>query len=1399
MMPSSKHGDPQLGIDIHLCIVPPSPSPVPLPTPHMSVVFDPFDYVPIIGATVSVFGMKRATAGTGAIVVHIPPGFPFAPMLPDKDDELFMGSASVLADGDPLSYLALPVLGCQVAGMPSPPRPKKKRIPLPNLLPTTFNLAIPTTVRVGGPPTISMMGMAAKGAFAGLGKLGKSKFAKNLGDRFKQFRQKLFKNMDPGFLKCKVLRAEPVNILTGEVVVEQVDFSLQGRIPIHWLRTYSSNRQRRGACGYGWESPADARLEFDPTEGCVVFHHPIDGPALFPHRPAAQGSEASVLELMDGALLTESVDEYRVRSKSNLTYHFPKQLLRAGESGTVEYPLGRTTDLCGNWLEYVWVDGQLDCIRESSGRQIMVDQRDGLIRRLWLSAPARETSYSFVEYDYDEENLAAARDALGNPYRFVYEQHHLVRHTNRAGLSFYYEYETVDNGRRVVHAWGDGQLYDYRFVYWPEIRETRVTDSLGHVCVVKCDERGLPVLEIDPLGRRTIFEYDEVGRTVAVVNPANRRTEYSYDERGNLHKLRRPDGAVISIECDRNNRPTRITDPMGAVWLQHWDERGLLSEQRSPLGAVTRFQYGDTGLPVARIHAEGASTRFAFDVNGYLITVIDAANNVTRLKRDELGNVLARTDALGRTTCYDYDAKSRLVEVRLPLGHSVRYDYDAEDRLIQHQDENGACTRYEYVGLGLVSRKVLPNGGSVEYLYDTEEQLVGLTDQRGETYQLERDALGRVINEIDYWGQRWSYEFDAAGWLCRSTDPAGRVISIESDLLGRVRRRTFTSQEPGIPGFSETFDFDANGNLIRCGNQHAEVVRRFDAEGRMVEEWQGEFKVSNAFDAAGNRLSRFSSTGNMVRYSYDALGRPATVRMNDEAPLTIDRDASGQIVKESFGESLERRYRHDLHGRLVANGVMRGQDRLFATQYEYDGLGNITCRQDTLDGVSTYRYDPLSQIYEHVDPQDKLRRFLYDPAGARLSTRVTTQPMSPTADSQQGAGEWKREGECEGSYYQFDRAGNLRLRRDADGAAPQHELAGYSRYEWDANQRLVRSEVNGVETIYAYDPLGRRVWKQTGDQRVRFYWDGDTLLGEDRTSPGRNTGVVGSQDTKESSRSELNKKGPDQWAGTEYVHYPRSFVPLAMVRAQGSSRQVFYYHVDPNGCPVKLMTSGGDVVWAARYDAWGGVDRLIVGDVPNPIRLQGQYHDDETGLHYNRYRYYDSHLGQFCSRDPIGLLGGSNLYRYGPNTLAWVDVLGLAGCRPEYLDSLSDDHRKIMEGVLDRAAAGSVRKRHGHFENLDDTIDVMTNPTEVFVSMGNRERLIFHDGENVVFVGTKGAEKGWVVTDYGPRGSAQRAAVGADPGTPRGGVVGRDDILNGTIPSASGTLPPARSVWKAEP
>ncbi len=74
----------------------------------------------------------------------------------------------------------------------------------------------------------------------------------------------------------------------------------------------------------------------------------------------------------------------------------------------------------------------------------------------------------------------------------------------------------------------------------------------------------------------------------------------------------------------------------------------------------------------------------------------------------------------------------------------------------------------------------------------------------------------------------------------------------------------------------------------------------------------------------------------------------------------------------------------------------------------------------------------------------------------------------------------------------------------------------------------------------------------------------------------------------------------------------------------------------------------------------------------------------------------------------------------------------------------------------------------------------------VFETGGKKNRLIFHDGENVVIVGTKGSEKGWIVTDYGPKGSAGRVSVGDAATTPRGAIKTRESILKGN----------AKSIWK---
>ena len=1244
MMPAAKHGDSQLGVDIHLCVVPPSPSPVPLPTPHISVVFDPFDYVPYLGATVTVCGMKRATAGTNGTVVHIPPGFPFAPKLPDKDDELFMGSSTVVADGDPFSFISVPVLGCQVAGMISIPRLKKKSSgKKAMLLPTTFNLAIPTSVFVGGPPTISLMGLAMKGVFSALGKFAKSKF-------FKRIRQKLFGKLKPGFLKCVILRAEPVNILTGEVSVEQIDFTLPGPIPIEWYRAYASGGDREGLCGRGWETPADTRLEIDPLDGVVSMHDAGGAALFFPQLPDAPGDAGAQVEIADGSRLTDHGDEFRVVTGEDRIYHFPKVLARVGDLGSLEYPVGRIADRCGNWLDFDRRSGTLTGIVESAGRRIELRVDNGRLREVTLRVPGTNVEHTFVRYEYDQAgDLVTVLDALGQPYRFAYADHHLVRHTNRNGLSFHYDYDTGGEDWRVTHSWGDGGLYDYTFEYADVLKERRITDSLGHVSVVTLDDRGLPINEIDPLGGMTVFEYDDAGRTTAVVDQDGHRTEYAYDERGNLVTLTRPDGASTVNQFDADDKAIAVIDPNGHEWRQSWDPRGLLVEQMSPLGNTSRFEYDARGQLAALIDPRGNRSLFHTDAVGNIVALRDALGHETRFVYDALGNVVASIDPLGLTTTYGYDLKSRLVEVRFPSGATVRCAYDPEDNLVTHVDENGGTTRFEYFGQGEVARRITPDGHVLTYDYDAEERLVGVTNQRGDRYRLIRDPLGRIVEEVDYWGQSRSYRYSPAGYIEQVIDPLRRTICYTTDPLGRVLNKWIKDPFSDERLLEHSYSYDPNGDFLTAANTHTRVERTFDAEGRLVEEKQGDdFTVVNAYDASGNRVERTTActedgviVRHVVRYSYDAAGELSAVQIDDGPPVVITRDAAGQVIAEQLTPAVRREVELTVSGRMARQRVRTGLDTAVDVHYEYDAAGRMTARRDTLFGLERFTHDPVGRVTAHLDPQGTLTRYFTDPAGDRVRSRVV-QGAYATAWSGRGpvlehavpeeAFEWWREGEYDGAYYRFDRAGNLITRRDERG-----EL----RLAWDANQRLVTTVLEGRTTSYEYDAVGRRTRKHTGHDSVRFWWDGDTLLAERRARPDSHGG---------------------EYRHREYVGYADSFVPMAALDTTPAGTTQRFYCVDPNGAPIRLLDAGGAVVWAARMDVFGRSVVARGAADENAIRLQGQYEDVETGLFYNRYRYYDPHSGGFMSQDPLGLDGGANVYEYAPNVVDWIDPCGLKKC-----------------------------------------------------------------------------------------------------------------------------------------
>ena len=201
---------------------------------------------------------------------------------------------------------------------------------------------------------------------------------------------------------------------------------------------------------------------------------------------------------------------------------------------------------------------------------------------------------------------------------------------------------------------------------------------------------------------------------------------------------------------------------------------------------------------------------------------------------------------------------------------------------------------------------------------------------------------------------------------------------------------------------------------------------------------------------------------------------------------------------------------------------------------------------------------------------------------------------------------------------------------------------------------------------YHYDPLGRRIgkhsqaivydnpsagsgWRNAEVQRqsaqrglgtTLYGWEGDTLACEIRQDS-QNAGAI---------------------TTTHYLYEPNSFVPmLQVVKTRGNPTNpatpaVHWYQCDHLGTPMELTDAEGHLAWAAQYKAFGEAQIEVLKQtqhdqknplglerkhqIQNNIRFQGQYWDEESGLHYNRYRYYDPSIGRYISKDPIGLDGG---------------------------------------------------------------------------------------------------------------------------------------------------------------
>lgn len=1296
MLLADTHMTTVTGVDVHTTTVPPY-NPI---HPYIGIVIDPADYIPFLGTNVTVNGMKRGVSDTSGMLLtmsHIPlvGAFTMAPVI-GHESMNFFSSQSVFSDGSRLSPKGYMVMTCNDTGLPlsatmGKSKAGKKKLKPTLFAPTSFSIPAPTgkPVFVGGPyiPDIggAAMGLLSSIGFSsvlkvagkGIGKLGKS-----IKKGIQEASHSVISKFNTKILQSKIMQKvpgtkklaedlcrkgfEPVDLVSGVVVYEGLDFRFPSPVPLSWERSWYSDSHYTGWLGHGVHSVYDRTVQELPKDDAVALRMEDGRAVAFP--AIAEGEEFYLRE--ERITLKHTKTGYEAYDHDTwMTYVFD---MREGDGQSFRMTKAVNPDGLGTTIGFS--NGKPSGMTDASGRRIRIEtERRGFITRLSLETD--KGTETLVAYGYDRDgNMTAITDALGQTTRIVYEGHLMTEKTDRNGDTFHWEY---DGKGRCVHTWGKDGIQEGRIEYHPENGYNLVTDATGGVTTYRYRPDGIVTSEEDPLGNITRYEYTEHSELYRVTDPEGRVTGYSYDAEGNLTGVTHPDGTGEMYVYDEQGRPIIQVDAEGHRMHRLYDEeRGhLVARTIGPTGEVTVFGYDEHGMLVRMTQGDRVS-ELAYDERYNLVSWTENGKTLRRWDYDHKGQVTAEHSPMLRPDRFEYDALGRATRVYAHDGNTVELGYDAYDSVTEARDAH-RHVRMTYTPLGSLATRT-EGEREVKFLYDRMERLTDVVNERGDSYSFVRDKAGQVCTERGFDGMTRNYIRNRDGETVLVERPGGRSTAYEYDARGRVCTVSYHD------GTKEEYSYDKNGNLVMAANASARIRLERDAAGRIIKESMelpgGDTpvevtSVESEYDGYGNRTRVRSSLGADVRLDYDSFGLVSGINAScgkednprwesgirrDDAGREVERFATGGIriatdyddtgmirsrhVYSNGRHTGFRSYRWDVGARLMS---MRCNLSAEPVIFDYDSVGNLIRGEYGMFDRIFRTPDLVGNIYRDENRRDRT----YDRGGRLLND-----------------GEFHYSYDCEGNLVCKSRKnlteapkaqarhGFLSIftgseKTEADDA--QVWQPGDTCYTWLANGMLESVITPEGKTVtFEYDALGRRTAKTSDGTARMFCWDGNVLLHEWDCRENERPRLVTDDMGRESYDRKVTFENVITW-----VYDGQGFTPVAKVTEQERYTIVHDYL----GTPTQAYDSKGKLVWEMLLDVYGNVKEYAGEKCLIPFRYQGQYEDKEfSDLYYNRYRYYIPHMGIYISQDPIRLKSGKfNLYSYVNNPINQLDLLGL--------------------------------------------------------------------------------------------------------------------------------------------
>jgi RHS repeat-associated protein len=372
--------------------------------------------------------------------------------------------------------------------------------------------------------------------------------------------------------------------------------------------------------------------------------------------------------------------------------------------------------------------------------------------------------------------------------------------------------------------------------------------------------------------------------------------------------------------------------------------------------------------------------------------------------------------------------------------------------------------------------------------------------------------------------------------------------------------------------------------------------------------------------------------------------------------VLFHRDAGGLETERKLPGGIVTRWTHDAARRPLERETLVGGMTRARRLYRWREEEQLAALVDTERGETRFEHDVRGRLVGALLADGTRQHRAMDEVG-------NLYRQSDRSDRKYGRG--GRLLEMEGASCKYDADGNLTERVDAEG--------GRWRYRWKGSGLLREVErPDGTKVGFEYDALARRTCKRVTEarsqrsQEVRFLWDGHVPLHEMRPD------------------GEL----------TTWLFEPESFAPLGKEDRTGRYGVV----TDHLGTPTEMYDDLGKLAWRMQLDVFG-VGRMDVARQDCPWRWPGQYEDVETGLYYNRYRYYDKSAGGYISNDPAGLKGGLAPFSYVADPSGACDPLGLAECGKAWRKRVRSHVELRSASVRGFRNAGEVLERLGNLKN----------------------------------------------------------------------------------------------------